>query len=144
MKFHDFSMTSAIFPKSMTFPGLENAFSNSMTFHDRMNPVYFKRLTLASSLVMRCTVKRPLTSYNRRKFSPVLSMVTTSATEFEFRFSQEKLLDSDVCLCYFSLITVCTCFICDLITNQTCAQLFPILFFDQTTNFHTNYAKCHC
>ena len=31
MKFHDFSMTSVV------FPGLENAFSNSMTFHDRMN-----------------------------------------------------------------------------------------------------------
>ena len=24
----------------MTFPGLENAFSNSMTFHDRMNLVH--------------------------------------------------------------------------------------------------------
>ena len=34
MKFNDISMTSAIFLKSMTFPGPENAFANSITFHD--------------------------------------------------------------------------------------------------------------
>ena len=40
MKFHDFSMTSAILSLNpWLFPGLENAFSNPMTFHDRMNPV---------------------------------------------------------------------------------------------------------
>ena len=38
------------------------------------------KLTLASSPVMRCTVKRPFTSYSRRKFSPVFSIETTSRT----------------------------------------------------------------
>lgn len=31
-------MISAIFPKYMTFPGLENVFSNSMTFHGCVKP----------------------------------------------------------------------------------------------------------
>ena len=35
-----FPQPRPFFLKSMTFPGLENAFSNSVTFHDRMNPVY--------------------------------------------------------------------------------------------------------
>ena len=33
-EFNDISMTSAIFLKSMTSPGPENAFANSITFHD--------------------------------------------------------------------------------------------------------------
>ena len=49
MKFHDFSMTSAIFRKTTTFPGLENEFSNSMTFHDRMNPGRCQFLSSESS-----------------------------------------------------------------------------------------------
>ena len=36
-KIHDFSMTSTIFPKIHDFSRAGNAFSISMTFHDRMN-----------------------------------------------------------------------------------------------------------
>ena len=39
MKFHDFYMTSAIFSKTQIFfLGMENAFLNSMTFLDPINP----------------------------------------------------------------------------------------------------------
>ena len=41
--------------------------------------IYSTGLTLASSGVILCTVKRPFTSYIKRKFSPVFSIAITSS-----------------------------------------------------------------